>query len=80
MNSRSSWAAPLTNPVTADLTASSVWMAKAPSIWKSHWSIDPSVPGTGSCPKNIGNFGEALNLLGMTYPHVTCRGSIILSL
>ena len=63
MNSKSSWAASLTDPITADLTASSVWVAKAPSNWKSHWSIDPSVVGTGYCPKNIGRFGGPLNLL-----------------
>ena len=64
MNSKSSWAAPLTDPITTDLTASSVWVTKAPSTWKSHWSIDPSVLGTGSCPKNISKFGGALNLPG----------------
>ena len=65
ISSKSSQAAPLTDPITADLTASSGWVAKAPSTWKSHWSIDPSVFGTGSCPENIGKFGGALNLLGL---------------
>ena len=63
MNSKSSQAAPLTDPITANLNASSVWVAKAPSTWKSHWSINPSVLGTGSCPKNIGRFRGALHLL-----------------
>ena len=64
MNSKSSQTAPLTDPITADLAASSVLVAKAPSTWKSHWSINPFVPGTGSCPENIGKFRGALNLLG----------------
>ena len=63
MNSKSSWAALLTDPITADLTASSVWVAKASSTWKSHWSINHSVLDTGSCPRNIGRFGGALNSL-----------------
>ena len=79
MNSKSSQAAPLTDPITADLTASSIWVAKAPSTWKSHWSVDPSVLGTGSCPKNIGKFVGALNFLGL-FTYLACRRNIILPL
>ena len=65
MNSKGSWAAPQTDPITANLTASSVWVARASSSWKSHWSIDPSVVGTGSCTENIARFRGTLNLLGV---------------
>ena len=59
-------AAPLTDPITADLTASSIWVAKAPSTLKKKPLIyHISVIGTGSCPKNIGRFGGALNLPGL---------------
>ena len=39
MNSNSSQAAPLTDPITADLTASSVWVAKAPGRAIDQWTL-----------------------------------------
>ena len=44
-------AAPLTDPITAHLTVSSLWVAKAPSTWKSHWFINPLYLALAPAPK-----------------------------